>query len=234
MGFDGLPYTIIKNFSPLTIIFLASLFNHMIGICYFPTQWKNALVLAIPKPGKNSKIITNWRPISQLSCLSKIFEKIIYNRISIITNNMKIFNNQFGFLPHHSTEHALCKIQNSINNGLNRGKITVISKMMALGINPFICKIIKSFLDDRGFAVSLGGFITGLFKMISGIPQGSVLSPMIFNIFTNDIPINNHIKITQFADDITLHYTHKKPGVAQNLFNTYLATLAKYFDKIGN
>lgn len=75
-GNDGLPFTIIKQFSPLMHLFLTILFNQCLAISYFPEFWKSARVTAIPKPNKDSSVITNWRPISQLCCLSKIFEKL--------------------------------------------------------------------------------------------------------------------------------------------------------------
>lgn len=216
--------TVLKTFSPTIILFVCTIFNHMLATGYFPDCWKTALVSAIPKPSKNSKILANWRPISQLCCLSKILEKIINTRILGITKTLPIFNDQFGFLAGHSTEHALGRIQNEINNGLNNGKITsfvaldlkaafdmvwhdgLISKIIKLGINPFLCKIIKSFLKGRGFSVKLGGFITNRFNMENGSPQGSVISPTLFNLYVHDIPKHNHIRMNQFADDISLHF----------------------------
>lgn len=246
-GSDNLPYTVIKNLSPLIILFLTTLLNHMVGVAYFPECWKNALVSSIPKPGKDSSILSNWRPISQLCCLSKIFEKLITNRINNSLRGLPIFQNQFGFLAGHSTEHALARIQNEINNGLNQGKVTsmvaidlkaafdviwhegLIFKMIKLGINPFLCRIIKHFLRNRSFAIRLDGHITEKFNMEYGAPQGSVLSPTLFNIYLNDIPTHPHIKITQFADDTTLHYTHDKPVIAQKYFNWYLTEMCEYF-----
>lgn len=72
-GFDFLPFTLIKQFSAINILFLTILFNHCLAISHFPNPLKLALVAGIPKPGKDSSIISNWRPISQLCCVSKIF-----------------------------------------------------------------------------------------------------------------------------------------------------------------
>lgn len=247
-GIDNVPYTTLKNFSPLLILFLTTLFNHMLAIGYFPNCWKRALVSAIPKPGKNTSIISNWRPISQLCCISKIFEKVIARRLGKIIRELPILQNQFGFLPGHSTEQALAKIQNEINNGLNNKRITsilaldlkaafdvvwhdgLIFKMIKLEINPFLIKMIQSFLANRSFSIRLNGFISRVFEMDSGTPQGSVISPSLFNIYMYDIPLHNHIKLTQFADDTTLHYTHRRPTIAQNYFNAYLFRLSEYFE----
>lgn len=125
-GYDGLPFSIIKNFSPITILFLTVLFNHCLATFYYPNKWKRAIVSGISKPGKDNSIIKNWRPISQLSCISKIFEKIIANRMGVIMHGLGVFNNQYGFLKNHSTTHALARLQNEINFGLNNKKITSI------------------------------------------------------------------------------------------------------------
>lgn len=220
----------------------------MLAIGYFPNCWKRALVSAIPKAGKNTNIISSWRPISQLCCISKVFEKIIAKRLGKIIRGLPILQNQFGFLPGHSTEHALAKIQNEINNGLNKKQVTsilaldlkaafdviwqngLIFKMIKLEINPFLIKMIQSFLANRSFSIRLNGFISKIFEMDSGTPQGSVISPTLFNIYMYDIPLHNHIKLTQFADDTTLHYTNRKSAVAQKHFNTYLPRLSEYFE----
>lgn len=245
-GSDSLPFTIIKQFSAINIIFLTILFNHCLAISHFPKPWKMALVIGIPKPGKDSSIIINWRPISQLCCVSKIFEKIISIRLNHVIHKLGVFENQFGFLKQHSTTHALAKIQDKINHGLNGGMITsivavdlrsafdvvwhdgLIHKMIKLGFDPGITKIIQNFLKNRQFSVRLNGHTSKKFDMDEGMPQGSVISPQLFNIYIHDIPIDKNIQITQFADDITLHYTHKNPKRAQDIFNKYLTVILDY------
>lgn len=125
-GRDTMPYTLIKTFTPNIILFLVTLFNHCIANCHFPSNWKHSVVIPIHKSGKNKECTTGWRPISQLSCISKIFEKVLMARISDIVNGLDIFADQFGFLNGNSTEHALAILQSDIDNGLNRKKITSI------------------------------------------------------------------------------------------------------------
>lgn len=245
-GFDNLPFTIIKQFSPINILFLTVLFNHLFSIAHFPSNWKNAIVSGIPKAGKDNSIISNWRPISQLSCISKNFEKIISLRLNHTIHMLGLFQNQYGFLKHNSTNHALAKIQDKINDGLNRGMITtivaidlraafdvvwrdgLIHKMIKLGFNPIICKIIRSFLQNKSFAVRLNGFISEIFDMREGEPQGSVLSPQLFNVYVNDFPTDTYAQLTQFADDTTVHLTHNNPCRAQGILNRYLTKISDY------
>lgn len=246
-GYDGLPFTLIKEFSPTLVLFLTVLFNHCLAISHFPAGWKLARVTAIPKPNKDSGILTNWRPISQLCCVSKIFEKIISNRLNCTIGRLKLFDNQFGFLGQHSTTHALARIQDKINYGLNHGMITslvaidlkaafdvlwhrgLIFKLTRLGFHPGLAKLIQGFLTGRTFSVALNGFTSDLFHMINGAPQGSVLSPTLFNLYLHDLPIDDKILTTQFADDITLHITHNNPPRAQNQINIYVCKLIEYF-----
>lgn len=245
-GSDNLPFTIIRQFSPTNILFLAILFNHLLAKACFPECWKHALVTAIPKAGKDNDILSNWRPISQLPCISKIFEKIISFRLNNVIHKLGIFENQFGFLKHNSTTHALAKIQDSINAGLGVGELTtvialdlkaafdvmwhdgLIYKMNKLGFGPCVCKIVQNFLKNRSFSVRLDGFTTNPIKMNYGSPQGSVLSPILFNIHIHDIPTDKFAKITQYADDTTVYITHKEPKWAQNIINQYLLKITSF------
>lgn len=247
-GNDNMPYFIMKQFNFSIIVFLATFFNHIISLAYFPKNWRHAIITPIPKTGKDSTIIENWRPISQLTCLSKIFERIICTRLSKTISNLNIFQNQFGFLNGHSTEHALSRFQSNVIYGLNNNKITtavlldlraafdtiwhdgLIQKMISLGINHFIIKIIQSMLTDRTFAVKIGNTISNIKNMMAGVPQGSCLGPICFNLFLFNIPTNPFINLLQFADDTTLFITHNNPKSAQNRLNLYLVKLTNFFD----
>lgn len=248
-GGDLMPHTIIKTFNGEIIRCLTILFNHLIAISYFPRLWQNAIITPIPKPGRDISVVENWRSISMLSCLSKIFERIIAKRINIHTGTLEIFGNQYGFLNNNSTIHALANLQSSVNYGLNRGEVTTIvaldlqaafdtvwhagllHKMLTLNYPIIIIKLIKSFLSHRSFVVRLDGFLSALKILLAGVPQGSVLGPICFNIYTYDIPTHSNVNVSQFADDTTLFITHKNPGLAQSFINSYLTTLVDWIDK---
>lgn len=246
-GSDSMPYFLLKYLNPSIILFFTIFFNHCIATAHFPSSWKNALITAIPKPGKDSSIISNWRPISQLSCVSKIFEKILQIRINHHIPSFNIFHNQFGFLSGLSAEHALTRVQADINDGLNNGKITsilaldlraafdvvwhdgLIHKLCKLGLNPMLIRVVKTMLTGRSFSVRLGDFITDKFHMPAGVPQGSVLGPTLFNLYMYDLPVHEKLQCVQFADDTTFYVTHDRPYSIQNYFNTHLVTLNDYF-----
>lgn len=246
-GDDGVPYCYIKRLGPAFIAYCTILFNQLIANAYFPRSWKHGRIIAIPKNGKDSSVISNWRPISQLNSISKIFERLLADRLTLQVERCDIFQNQFGFLAAHSAEHAVAKLQSDIMDGLNTGRATtlvaldmqsafdtmwhngLIMKMSKLGINPILIKTVQSMLMDRTFSVQIDGYITGPRGMVSGIPQGSVLGPPCFNLFTHDIPTHPVVKNIQFADDTSVYETHCDPGRAQNNINIHLARLDEYF-----
>lgn len=247
-GNDGMPFSLIKKLDTQIVRCLTIIFNHLIAISYFPNCWQHAIITPLPKPGKDSSLIENWRPISQLCCTSKIFEKIIANRINNHIHSLDIYKNQFGFLAGNSTYHALAKIQADVNCGLNHGKITtmvaldlkaafdtiwhdgLLHKMVRLKFPLHIIKLIQKMLDSRSFAVKINDTRSAVHGMDAGVPQGSVLGPILFNLFTHDVPLHPVIKITQFADDTTIHLVHNDPAMAQRVLNIYLARLVGYFE----
>lgn len=246
-GSDNMPFSVIKKFDSRIILFLTIFFNHLLAISYFPRCWQYAIITPIPKPGKDASLIENWRPISMLCCISKIFERILAIRLNKHRDSLQLFQNQFGFLGGHSTNHALARLQADINEGLNDNKITTIvaldlkaafdtiwhdglvHKLLSLNFPIYIIKIIKSMLSFRRFAVRLNGHLSKILKMGAGVPQGSVLGPLLFILYVHDIPLHNSINITQFADDTTLHVVHKDPAQIQNLLNIYLVKISKFF-----
>lgn len=246
-GSDKIPYFVIKKFSANFILFLATLFNHLLAISYFPEIWKTAKVTPIPKPGRDIQIISNWRPISNLFSISKIFEKIILQRLIDDLNDKNIFEWQFGFRKYYSTIHPLSFVQNDIADGLNGGNFTslisldlksafdtvwkngLLFKMINLNVNNNLCHMIDSFLSNRKFFVALDSSISNIKKMDFGLPQGSCLSPFLFNIYVHDLPRNDDIKCIQYADDILLYHTGRDVGIFQNKINILLVDLAKWF-----
>lgn len=125
-GMDQMPTLLIKHFSFKIILFFTILFNHILANGYFPISWKKSVITPIPKIGKDISIVKNWRPISNLSALSKIFEKILQSRILLDVQKMNIMKTQFGFRGNHSTVHPLAILQNSINNNINQNKFTTL------------------------------------------------------------------------------------------------------------
>jgi hypothetical protein len=108
----------LKLLPPKVVIALAAIFNASLRLCHFPTRWKNATVIFIPKPGKNSKLPQSYRPISLLSSIGKVLEKVILTRLVKVTDeNSTIPDEQFGFRPKHSTVDQLITVTEFIAKG---------------------------------------------------------------------------------------------------------------------
>lgn len=212
----------IKHFSDRFIQFLVILFNHCIVNSTFPIIWKMALIKPIQKIGKDSSIITNSRPISQLSSIAKLLEKIIEKRLRNHLNTLQLWDPfQFGFMPGRSTIHALATIQGQISSQLNNGCATILTlldikvfdsvwhgalihKMLVMNVPLGIIRIIVSYLQNREYTVDVNGHYSRKIFPEAGAPQGGVLSAVIFNLLISDIPNFDGIMRLNFADDTAL------------------------------
>lgn len=246
-GADSIPYSIFKILNTSNISQLTIFFNHLISISYFPSLWRHAIIIPIPKSGKDHSLITNWRPISQLNCISKIFERIVAARLDRFNAEADLFPDQFGFLRGLSAEHALARLQSDVIEGLNTGRVTsivaldlrsafdtvwhdgLIMKLSRIGINQSIIRIIQSMISNRTFAVKIDNVVSSPRPMPAGVPQGSVLAPICFNYYIHDLPRSADVHNLQFADDTTIYKTHSDPGSAQNDINIHLHRLHDYF-----
>ena len=192
----------------------------------FPTALKLARVVPIHKGGSRSDV-SNYRPISLLSTMSKIYEKLMHYRIvKFMEVNKSIYENQFGFRAGRSCEHALLNAKSNICSALSQRKISLLllidfskafdmveheillGKLYHYGIRGLAYEWMKSYLTNREQFVSVGGKDSDTSTLEYGVPQGSILGPLLFIIYINDIP--NLFKNAQFilyADDANIFIT---------------------------
>lgn len=249
-GYDEVNNLQIKNLSKKGIEILTILFNKLYNLSYFPIKWKHAKVIPIPKPGKNHKNPDNYRPISLLSSIGKIYEKLISEKIwqeidSINTqHNTKIIPNcQFGFRHDHSTSHQLSRIVNTVkakrNNMESTGAILLdiekafdsiwhnglIYKLIIFQFSHTLIKLIKNFLDNRTSNVFIKNSTSNVINIVAGVPQGSVISPILYSIFVSDLSIDNHTHIGMYADDTILYSSDiEAENILMNLESSFIKT----------
>lgn len=191
---------------------------------YFPRKWQLANVVAIPKPHKDLSKPESFRPISLLSNLGKIFEKIILRRLNkFIDQNNTIPAVQFGFRPGHSTVHQLVRVTNYVKGALREKESTgmvlfdgekafdtvwhdgLVHKLRVFGFPMYLIKLIASFLVGRKYRVGIKNSFSNVFEIIAGVPQGSCLSPTLYNIYIADLPLFALCQVALFADDLAIY-----------------------------
>jgi hypothetical protein len=222
-GADGMPSIVIKNFPPAAIRFLADILNACLRIGFFPSAWKIGKIFPIAKPGKDSSSPGNYRPITLLPIVGKIFEKTILSRfLEFVEDNQILRDQQFGFRARHSTTQQIMRIVETVSLRFNENKSTAMTlldiekafdsvwheallhKIHSYGFPMYIVKIISSFLTNRHSFVAIGKASSFSYAVTAGTPQGSPMSPPLFNIFMNSIPVPRHCKIAIYADDTAL------------------------------
>ena len=198
---------------PITILFRKSLQD-----CALPVVWKRAQIIPIHKKGSRLQI-DNYRPISILNCIGKLFERIVYTNIHPIIAQA-VSNTQHGFMPGRSTTSNLAVFTNFVLNEMeNGGQVDVVytdfekafdrvdhdillRKLEMLGIHGDLLRWISSYLSNRSQAVVLGGFRSDYISVPSGVPQGSLLGPLLYNAYIFDIyKYINNSKHVLYLDD---------------------------------
>ncbi|GFU79073.1 probable RNA-directed DNA polymerase from transposon BS [Trichonephila clavipes] len=230
---DGIKNIALKALPLNAITNITKIINSCLQLNYFPQEWKHALITVIPKPGKDKRFPENYRLISSLG---KIFEKILLNKInSHCEENSKILVFQHGFGQQTSTQHQLLRVTNHITNGYNNRTYTVglfldvkkafdrmwhdglIYKMIIFNFPTYLIKIIHSYLDNRTFNVKYNNVHSNQRPILASTPQGSILSPALYNIYTSDFPTANNTSVCLFADDAAILCTQNTVEEAVNL-----------------
>lgn len=225
MGLDNISIKFLKIMLPLALSLYKHIFNSIIDTTIYPSLWKYVKVIPIKKKSSSASL-TNLRPISLLCSLSKVFEKLISSQISIFLNDMSFLSPfQSGFRKNHSTNTALLKVHDDISQAIDKKGIAVLllidfakafdrvshTKLLQKLCNSFqfsnaAARLIESYLQDRFQAVFCNSSLSPFEPIKSGVPQGSILGPLLFSIFINDLPVVlQHCSVHMFADDVQLY-----------------------------
>ena len=212
-----------------------------------PSQLKIAKVIPIYKNG-DRLLPDNYRPISLLPNFSKIVEKIVCNRLShFLESNNLLTPNQYGFRKEHSTIHPLMQFMNNLTRATNLKQYSVaifcdlrkafdtvdhkilISKLSAIGVRGVALNWFIDYLKNRKQFVYIDGVASPLMDIILGVPQGSILGPLLFIIYINELPLYTSLLNYLFADDTTLQYSHENLNDLISLVNSEFKKVTDFF-----
>ena len=210
----------------------------------FPDSLKHATVIPIHKKGCKLNI-SNYRPISLLPFMSKLFEKCIYNRLIDHASTCNIFtSSQFGFRKGRSTQDAILALTENIYHSFNQtdgsfclnlfidfkkcfdtiNHEILLNKLSMYGIRGSFLNLIRNYLTGRTQSVRVNKYVSSPKNIIIGLPQGSLVSPILFLYFANEIPnISNNFRTILYADDTTLSFCCNSVVEANAICNRELA-----------
>ena len=247
-GHDNIGNFIIKKVACEIVNPLTNIFNLSLSTGIVPKETKRAKVVPIYKKS-DPDVFSNYRPVSLLPCFSKILERLVYERCISYIENHKILNEkQFGFRSKHSTCMAIAQLVDKIHNAVEKNEITIgifldlskafdtidhtilLHKLEHYGFRGIVLDWFKSYLTNRTQYVFYNDCNSSIKEIICGVPQGSILGPLLFILYVNDITYtSNVLDFILFADDTTITYSHKDINSNIGIVNNELSEVSNWF-----
>ena len=248
-GLYSCPVHLLKSVRYILSPLLAALMNKSISTGIYPHLLKHAKVIPVYKTGDETDPC-NYRPISLLSVFNRLFEKLMYKRLrSYCEKNGIFFSSQSGFRDNCSTQHAILDILNKIQSKIDAKLFScgifidlkkafdtvdhsiLLHKLNHYGVRGIINSWFSSFLSKRSQSTQIGSTVSDKEEIVCGVPQGSVLGPLLFLIYVNDIYRCSQIfDFYLFADDTNLLYSNKDLKDLETVVNEELIKVGDWLD----
>ena len=241
-GIDGISVKLLKKLSPALINPLTLIINQSLVTGIFPNKLKNSQGVVTFKKD-DPTIMDNYRPISLLTAISKLFEKVVFSQLyEYFHKKNSFYDSQYGFLKNHSTEYAAIELTDKVLKDIDEKNISLaifmdlskafdtldhdilIKKLAHYGINGTPLEWFTSYLTGRSQYVEIDDVSSNVLSLSTGVPQGSILGPLLFLIYMNDIPYcTKYFNCILYADDTTLSNTIQIPSMSPLNINDELA-----------
>ena len=253
-GQDQIENSMLKHLPPITKQYLLDLYNKLWTEHSFPKEWKTSIILPILKPGKEMTNPKNYRPISLTSCVCKLLERIVNNRLMwFLEKTQNLSPQQFGFRQGRNTIDPIAAITTDILNGFKQNKTTtaiffdfekafdtinrqaIIKNLSHMGVQGRMLEFIKNYLQKRTIKVRVGDTLSEERETQSGVPQGGVLSATCFLVAINTIldVIPQDVKGSLYADDLVIYRTSKNIRTSSRILQNTTVKLEKWANTVG-
>lgn len=250
-GEDGITNSHLKNCPIEFTKNIVNLINGILRLQHFPEAWKNAIVILIPKQGEDPLFPQSHRPISLLCTMGKLTERIVLRRLEEeLQSNNTIPDEQYGFRAEHSTEQQVLRLTENVINNINMRHISaaaffdiskafdkvwhqgLIVKMNQAGTTLAVTRLINSYLKSRTFQVKIGSCRSAKTPITAGVPQGGVLSPKLYNIYSSDIPrVFGNAKIFTYADDTAVLAHSRNLNLGRRYLQSATDSILEWMEK---
>ena len=247
VGIDGLDTKLLKEAAPIVSEQLTRMFNFSLRTGQIPNEWKTAKVTPIHKGG-DKQDPNNYRPISIIPIVMKVLERVVHDQLHAHFSDHSLFvKQQSGFRKNHSTNTVLTHFSDYLLKQIDNGRLTgvvyldlkkafdsvdheiLLKKLPLYGVKDSELTWIKSYLSGRTQCTSVKGTLSDTTNVRTGVPQGSIIGPLLFSVMVNDLPgIVEKCHIMMYADDTILYYSGKDIKDIESVLNKELEIVNKW------
>lgn len=245
-GLDGIPARFVRDSASIIACPLRHVINLSLIQGIVPDDLKSARVVPLFKKSDKTEV-GNYRPVSILSIISKVFERVVYDQLETYLDERKLlYNLQSGFRPRFSTDTCLIHLTDFIKFQMDKGNVVgmvlldlqkafdtvvhsiLLTKLEALGLSNDAVRWFRSYLSDRQQLVDVSGTFSSCEDISCGVPQGSILGPLLFLIYVNDMSGVVENKLLLYADDSAILVADKDISTVENLLQTELQIVSEW------
>ena len=253
-GMDNIMYSFIKNCNEAQHRKILHFYNDIWEKEVMPNSWKESVIIPILKEGKAANIVESYRPISLTSCFGKIMEKMVVQRMhKYLEKNNLLDTAQSGFRPTRSAIDSVTRLEADIRESILRDEYLIaiffdiskafdsvwhyglLKKIKELGMGGHLGNYVKKFLKNRKIVVRINGDISSSYDVDGGVPQGSIISPLLFAIVMNDLfkTVKDTVKYSIYADDAAMWYRCSSLEEGEETIQTALQEIEEWSKNTG-